>query len=79
VIRPERVRICDANHAGNNLLQGTIDRLVYVGATTQVLIRLADGATLQALVVNDNENENLVSGDRVWVALPPDALRLLSG
>jgi spermidine/putrescine transport system ATP-binding protein len=78
VIRPERIRIVESDHPGNNRLSGTIDRLVYVGATTQVLIRLADGARLQALVVNDSERDDLVSGRQVSVTLPPDALRLLS-
>ncbi len=79
VIRPERVRICRPDDGGDNRLPGTIDRLVYVGATTQVLIRLANGAALQALVVNDGERPDLVSGATVSVALPPDALRLLAG
>ncbi len=78
VIRPERVRICHSDSTADNRLVGTIDRLVYVGATTQVLIQLANGANLQALVVNDSERDDLASGRQVTVALPPEALRLLS-
>jgi spermidine/putrescine transport system ATP-binding protein len=78
VIRPERVRICGREDAANNQLTGTIDRSVYVGATTQVLIRLENGAELQALVVNDGQRDELASGSPVRVDLPPDALRLLA-
>jgi TOBE domain-containing protein len=77
VIRPERVRIGGCDDPGSNRLTGTIDRSVYVGATTQVLIRLASGAQLQALVVNSGERDDLTSGSPVSVALPPEALRLL--
>jgi spermidine/putrescine transport system ATP-binding protein len=77
VIRPERVRICSRDDAGRNQLTGTIERSVYVGATTQVLIRLPSGAQLQALVVNNGERDDLMSGSPVSVALPPEALRLL--
>jgi spermidine/putrescine transport system ATP-binding protein len=78
VIRPERVRICDRNDAATNQVIGTIDRSVYVGATTQVLISLTNGAKLQALVVNDGDGSELASGSQVSVALPPDALRVLA-
>ncbi|HLL09334.1 MAG TPA: TOBE domain-containing protein, partial [Nocardioidaceae bacterium] len=61
-----------------NSLTGTVDQLVYVGATTQVQVRLPQGQSLQALVVNDGERDELVRGTRVTVTLPPDALRLLA-
>jgi spermidine/putrescine transport system ATP-binding protein len=78
VIRPERVRLDASDQRRPNSLTGTVDQLVYVGATTQVQVRLPQGQSLQALVVNDGERDELVRGTRVTVTLPPDALRLLA-
>ena len=77
VIRPERVRLAARGEPAPNAVDGTVQSLVYVGATTQVAVRLANDQVLQALVVNDGGSDDLVSGTPVTVALPPDALRLL--
>ena len=45
----------------------------------QVLLRLAPGVPLQALVQNDGEHPDLAQGTPVHVYLPPDALRVLAG
>jgi spermidine/putrescine transport system ATP-binding protein len=80
VIRPERVRIEEHASAGPNRVPGMVERLVFLGAATQVLIRLAPGAQLQALVQNDGEHpQHLAQGTPVQVYLAPDALRVLRG
>jgi spermidine/putrescine transport system ATP-binding protein len=78
VIRPERVRLATGEERRANSLPGTVDQLVYVGATTQVQVRLPHGQSLQALVVNDGDRDELARGARVTVTLPPAALRLLA-
>src|SRR5215813_12996893 len=52
VIRPERVRIEDHGSAGENRVPGMVERVVFLGAATQVMIRLAPGMLLQALTQN---------------------------
>ena len=80
VIRPERVRIEEHGSAGPNRVPGMVERLVFLGAATQVLVRLAPGAQLQALVQNDGEHpQHLAQGTPVQVYLAPDALRVLRG
>jgi spermidine/putrescine transport system ATP-binding protein len=80
VIRPERVRIEEHSAAGPNRIPGMVERLVFLGAATQVLLRLAPGAQLQALVQNDGEHpQHLAQGTPVQVYLAPDALRVLRG
>ncbi len=80
VIRPERVRIEEHSAAGPNRIPGMVERLVFLGAATQVLVRLAPGAQLQALVQNDGEHpQHLAQGTPVQVYLAPDALRVLRG
>jgi spermidine/putrescine transport system ATP-binding protein len=80
VIRPERVRIEEHDSAGPNRVPGMVERLVFLGAATQVLLRLAPGAQLQALVQNDGDHpQHLTQGTPVQVYLAPDALRVLRG
>ncbi len=92
VIRPERVRIepfesrsgtaqAEADRtAGQNRVPAMVERLVYLGSTTQVMLRLAPGEQVQALIQNDGDNRpDLAQGTPVHVHLAPDALRVLPG
>jgi hypothetical protein len=55
------------------------ERLVFLGSSTQVMLRLAPGPLLQALVNNDGTEASLAQGTAVRVFLAPDALRVLGG
>ena len=76
VIRPERVRLAARGEPAPNAVDGTVQSLVYVGATTQVAVRLANDQVLQALVVNDGGSDDLAvgrTGDRGTAARCPAA------
>ena len=77
VVRPERVRVHAYGTDGTNHLNGLVDRLVYLGATTQVAVRLPHGAVVQALVANTDGAFDLATGSAVALELPRDAVRLL--
>jgi spermidine/putrescine transport system ATP-binding protein len=79
VIRPERVRIEPFGSAGANRVPAMVERLVYVGSATQIMLRLAPGQLLQALVQNDGSSAELAQGTPVHAFLAPDALRVLAG
>jgi len=91
VIRPERVRIERYEHsgsgqtaaeqpAGQNRVPAMVERLVYLGSSTQVMLRLAPGEQIQALIQNDGDDRfDLTQGTPVQVHLAPDALRVLAG
>jgi spermidine/putrescine transport system ATP-binding protein len=79
VIRPERVRIEEHGSAGENRMPAMVERVVFLGAATQVMLRLAPGISLQALMQNDGERPDLTQGTPVHCYLPPDALRVLAG
>jgi len=79
VIRPERVRIEEFGSAGPNRVPAMVERLVYLGSSTQIFVRLAPGAELQALVQNDGSQDRLTQGTPVHAFLAPDALRVLPG
>ncbi len=80
VIRPERVVIEGYGSACPNRVPAMVERLVYLGAATQVFLHLAAGPDIQALLQNDGgSQEHLAHGAPVHVYLAPDALRVLSG
>jgi len=82
LIRPERVRIepySQDGPAGPNRVPAMIERLVFLGASTQVMLRLAPGALLQMLVPNDGAEAAVSQGTPVHAFLAPDALRVLGG
>jgi spermidine/putrescine transport system ATP-binding protein len=79
VIRPERVRIEPFGSAGANRVPAMVERLVYVGSATQVMLRLAPGELLQAVVQNDGTQSELAQGTPVHAFLAPAALRVLAG
>ena len=79
VIRPERVRVEEHGSPGVNKVPALVERVVFLGAATQIMLRLATGASLQALLQNDGERVDLAQGTPVHAYLPPDALRVLPG
>ena len=79
VIRPERVELERRDDpSGPNRLPGMVERLVYVGSAVQVLVRVATGEKLQALVQNTGQALPYEQGTPVQIHLPVDALRVLS-
>jgi spermidine/putrescine transport system ATP-binding protein len=78
VVRPERVRVEEHGASGENRLPGMVERTVYIGATTQVIVRLPNGDAVQAMVANDGEVARYEHGSPVTLCLPPDAVRVLA-
>ncbi len=77
VLRPERIGLMPYGDHGPNRVPGMVERCVFLGSTTQVYVRLAPGASVQALVPNTNGVTEWEQGAPVSVHLPADALRLL--
>jgi spermidine/putrescine transport system ATP-binding protein len=78
VIRPERVGVEEHGSPGPNRMPALVDRIVYLGAATQVILRLATGESLQAVVKNEDA-ASWSQGTPVHADLAPDALRVLAG
>ena len=74
VVRPERLRLEPAATPGG--LPATVERVVYLGATSDVVVKLAGGATV---VVNKPSEQARAhsAGEALVVAADADALRLL--
>src|ERR1700734_1025221 len=80
VIRPERVRVEEFGSEGPNRVPAMVERLVYLGSSTQVILRLAPGTELQALLQNDGDAGPLAKlgqGTPENAYLAPDALRVV--
>jgi spermidine/putrescine transport system ATP-binding protein len=78
VIRPECVELAEAGLTGTNRLPGMVDRTVFLGSTTQVMVRLPQGAVVQSLVTNTAGSATFATGQPVTVCLPSQALRVLA-
>jgi spermidine/putrescine transport system ATP-binding protein len=76
-IRPERVVIEPAGATGENRVPAIVERTVYVGASLQVVLRLAPGASIQAWVPNLGGGIPHEPGTPLVAHLPSDALRVL--
>jgi spermidine/putrescine transport system ATP-binding protein len=76
-IRPEHVGLEPFGTSAGNRVPGMIERAVFLGAATQVHVRLAAGPAVQALVPASSHPVPFDHGTPVTVHLPADALRLL--
>jgi spermidine/putrescine transport system ATP-binding protein len=76
-IRPERLMVEPRGAGGDNRLPAMVERVVYVGTTLQVILRLASGQQIQAWTPNDGGVDPYRSGDAVTAHFPKAALRVL--
>ncbi len=76
-IRPERVHLDHHGAAGPNRMPGMVERTVFLGAASQVHVRLASGEKIQTLCHNDGAAIGWSQGTPVSVGLDADALRVL--
>jgi iron(III) transport system ATP-binding protein len=58
-----------------NALKARVTRQVFLGATRDYLVEVADGTTLRVVTAPDNI---VAEGAEVWLTLPPDRCRALS-
>jgi spermidine/putrescine transport system ATP-binding protein len=78
VIRPERVRLEAHGSTGENRMPGMVERVVYLGNANQIIVGLAPGQRIQALVQNTGDEPAYRQGDPVMVHMPAEALRVLT-
>jgi spermidine/putrescine transport system ATP-binding protein len=78
VIRPERVRLEAHESTGQNRIPGMVERVVYLGNANQIIVGLAHGERIQALVQNTGDELAYRQGDPVQAYMPAEALRVLT-
>ncbi len=77
VVRPERVRVEGPKKTGENRLPGKVERVVYAGAISQLVVTLERGTPIQCMLANDGADSSFDRGAPVSVCLPCEALRVL--
>jgi len=77
VVRPERVRVEMPGKTGENRLPGSIERVVYAGPISQLVVTLDRGTPIQCMLANDGVDAVFERGAPVSVYLPCEALRVL--
>ena len=78
VVRPERVRVEPPRETGENRLPGRIERVVYAGAISQLVVTIDRGTPIRCMLANDGAASSFDRGVPVSVYLPCEALRVLS-
>jgi spermidine/putrescine transport system ATP-binding protein len=77
VVRPERVRVEAPRKNDENLVPGKIERVVYAGAISQLVVTLNSGTPIRCMLANDGVASSFDRGAPVSVYLPCEALRVL--
>ncbi len=72
-VRPEKMRLVDADQGGVNTLTGTVKDVSYIGVSTQYIVETKPGDELTVFAQNIGRGERQVStGDRVGVVWDPE-------
>jgi spermidine/putrescine transport system ATP-binding protein len=77
-IRPERVQLRDFEDGSPNRVPAMVERSVFIGPTTQVIVRLAPGFRVVALLPPGSDRVEYQQGSAVSAILPAPSLRVLS-
>ena len=60
----------------DNVLPGTVIRQVFLGSSRDYMVEIADGTQVRVVA---SPSENIAQGAAVWLYLPPERCRVLSG
>ncbi|HZP70023.1 MAG TPA: ABC transporter ATP-binding protein [Pseudolabrys sp.] len=75
-IRPHDVAISATQRQGENAVPATVMRQVFLGGSRDYMVEARDGTQLRVLT---GASENIPQGSAVWLYLPPERCRALSG
>jgi iron(III) transport system ATP-binding protein len=76
-IRPHAIRLWPKPPGGTeNVVPATVLRQVFLGASRDYMVATADGTQLRVIA---STAENMPQGTAVWLHLPPECCRVLSG
>jgi spermidine/putrescine transport system ATP-binding protein len=77
LIRPERVKLQDAGSQDANCIPGILERRVYLGSASQIIVQLATGNTITAILGAADEGPEVDYDNKITVHFPPDSLKVL--
>ncbi len=73
-VRPEKISISHAQpDPGRCMLHGQVHEVIYVGTSTQYVVRASDDVSMMVFVQNsDSSSDVAAQGDRVWLSWRPE-------
>jgi spermidine/putrescine transport system ATP-binding protein len=72
-VRPEKMRLVDAEQGGVNTLTGTVTDVSYIGVSTQYIVETKAGDELTVFAQNIGRGERHVTrGDQIGVVWDPE-------
>ena len=75
-VRPHDIVISASQRQGENIVLATVVRQVFLGGSRDYMVEAGDGTQLRVLTT---AGENIPQGSAVWLHLPPECCRALSG
>jgi iron(III) transport system ATP-binding protein len=75
-IRPHDIAISATPQQGENVVPATVVRQVFLGDSRDYMVEVKDGTQLRTVTVAE---DNIPQGSQVWLHLPSDRCRALSG
>jgi iron(III) transport system ATP-binding protein len=75
-VRPHDISIFATQRQGENVVLATVVRQVFLGGSRDYMVEAKDGTQLRVLT---GASENIPQGSAVWLHLPPERCRALSG
>jgi iron(III) transport system ATP-binding protein len=76
-VRQHHVRLWASKPEGSeNIVPGTVTRQTFLGSSRDYVVEIADGTPMRVVA---SAAENIPQGASVWLQLPPERCRVLSG
>jgi iron(III) transport system ATP-binding protein len=75
-IRPHDIKIAASGTQGDNNVPATVVRQVYLGGSRDYMVETKDGTQLRVITA---AQESIAPGSAVWLHLPPERCRALTG
>jgi len=80
MVRPEHARLVNPAGAGDAIVKGVLEDIIYFGTDTYFNLRLSDGAIFTVRQQNrPGEESGAVKGSEIGAAFPASAIRVLRG
>lgn len=77
-IRPEKLELLSSDDQSADVLQGTVERHIYLGTDTQLMVRLVDGQFVQLRAQNSAHTATLPNaGSIVRISIEPGSARFI--
>jgi len=75
-IRPHDIKLSAAAAQGENVVPANVVRQVFLGGNRDYMVEAKDGTQLRVVT---NADENIPQGSAVWLTMPAERCRALTG